>query len=168
MNLPTTGSIPPLASLFGSLLAGPCLTYLGRRRTLMLISIPYSVGFLLIGFASHVSMLYIGRILDGCMIGFTAPSAQIFVSINDLFQMEIPFPFCCNFFFTDWWVRITSSTWSPWSFHCHLSLIGYFDHLRHWRFRSMERIGMDFECFSSSTFRCHVFHARNANLAPVQ
>jgi facilitated trehalose transporter len=61
----------------------------------MLISIPYSVGFLLIGFASHVSMLYIGRILDGCMIGFTAPSAQIFVSINDLFQIgrEIPFPF---------------------------------------------------------------------------
>lgn len=72
-------SIPPLASLFGSLLAGPCLTYLGRRRTLMLISIPYSLGFLLIGFASHVSMLYIGRILDGCMIGFTAPSAQIFI-----------------------------------------------------------------------------------------
>ena len=45
----------------------------------MLISIPYSLGFLLIGFASHKSMLYIGRILDGMMIGFSAPSAQIFV-----------------------------------------------------------------------------------------
>lgn len=72
-------SIPPLASLVGSLVAGPCLTYLGRRRTLMLISIPYSLGFLLIGFASHSSMLYIGRILDGAMIGFSAPSAQIFI-----------------------------------------------------------------------------------------
>lgn len=74
------GSIPPLASLVGSLIAGPCLTMLGRRTTLMLISIPYSIGFLLIGFASHSSMLYIGRILDGAMIGFSAPSAQIFVS----------------------------------------------------------------------------------------
>jgi facilitated trehalose transporter len=53
----------------------------------MLISIPYSLGFLLIGFASHSSMLYIGRILDGAMIGFSAPSAQIFVSFYFLFLL---------------------------------------------------------------------------------
>ena len=32
----------------------------------------------------------------------------------------------------------------------------------------MERVGLDFECLSSSAFRCHVLHARNAHLAPVE
>ena len=60
-------------------MAGPCLSMLGRKKTLIAIAFPFSLGFLLIGFASHKSMLYIGRILCGTMIGFTAPSAQIFV-----------------------------------------------------------------------------------------
>ena len=78
-----------------------------------------------------------------------------------------------SFFFgggdvTDWRMRIASSAWSSWSFHCNFSLIGYFDHLRNWRFRSMERIGLDFERFSSSPFWGYVSHARNAQLASFE
>ena len=79
-RLPAAVSVPPLCSIFGSLLAGPLLTVLGRKKTLIAIAFPFSLGFLLIGFANHKWMLYVGRILCGTMIGITAPSAQIFVS----------------------------------------------------------------------------------------
>ncbi len=63
---------------------------------------------------------------------------------------------------------ITPSAWSPWSFHRHLPFVGYFDHLHHRGFCSLERLGLDPECLSSSTLRRHVLHARNAHLAPVE
>lgn len=170
------GSIPPLASLVGSLIAGPCLTILGRRKTLMLISIPYSLGFLLIGFASHSSMLYIGRILDGCMIGFSAPSAQIFVSFfsalgwtfsNESNQLQHVFS-SFAIFLADWRMRLTSRSWSSRCFHCYFSLVGNLDHLFDWRFRALERFGLDLERFPGFAFRCHVYDAWNAHLASVE
>jgi len=72
-------SVPPLASIFGSLAAGPCLTLLGRKKTLILIAPIYSVSFLLIGFATEAWMLYVGRIVGGLMIGISTPSTQIFI-----------------------------------------------------------------------------------------
>ena len=79
-SIVTEGSVPPLASIFGSLAAGPCLTLLGRKKTLILIAPIYSVSFLLIGFATEAWMLYVGRIAGGLMIGISTPSTQIFVS----------------------------------------------------------------------------------------
>ena len=76
------GSVPPLASIGGSLMAGPCLTILGRKKTLMLIAPIYSAGFLFIGFATETWMLIFGRVVSGLMIGISTPSAQIFVKFN--------------------------------------------------------------------------------------
>lgn len=53
-------------------------------------------------------MLYIGRILDGAMIGFSAPSAQIFVSFSLSFrQLHVMYNdrliFCSRFLrIIDW------------------------------------------------------------------
>lgn len=72
-------SVPPIGSVFGSLAAGPLLAILGRKWTLALISIPYSIGFLLIGFATHPSVMIVGRIVKGFIIGVATPSAQIYI-----------------------------------------------------------------------------------------
>jgi len=79
---PFSGSVPPIGSVFGSLAAGPLLAILGRKWTLALISIPYSIGFLLIGFATHPSVMIVGRIVKGFIIGVATPSAQIYVSFQ--------------------------------------------------------------------------------------
>ena len=132
----------------------------------MLIAIPYSLGFLLIGFASHISMLYIGRILDGAMIGFTAPSAQIFVLYLVYITLIIIISqFICPI---DWRMQFTASQRSLGCIYRNLSLFGYFDHLHHWRFRALERFGLDLECFSNAAIRRHVLYARNTNLAFVK
>ena len=135
----------------------------------MLISIPYSIGFLLIGFASHSSMLYIGRILDGCMIGFSAPSAQIFVCYFKTVNIACTH---CNCSLThsvvDWRMCVASSTWSFGRFHSHFPFSGNSHYLYHRRFRSLERSCLDSCCIPCSSLCCHVFYARNSVVAFVQ
>jgi len=75
-------SLPPFCGIFGSLLIMAPMKYLGRKPALILISFPYIIGFLLMGFTfyvRHKSILYVGRILNGLMLGSSTPAAQIYV-----------------------------------------------------------------------------------------
>lgn len=74
------GSIPPLGAFFGSLVAGPLLHYVGRKRTVMLTSPLWMLAWTLIATANGWEQLVIGRFLSGFSVGVTLPSAQIYVS----------------------------------------------------------------------------------------
>ena len=77
-----TASLPPLSAIFGSLMIMALMQYFGRKAALIMISIPYILGFLLMGFTyfvRHKSTLFIGGILAGLVVGSSTPAAQIYV-----------------------------------------------------------------------------------------
>ena len=68
--------------MVGALLIGPLLENFGRKRSLIFVSVPYIVSFLLMGFtffSRNSSQLYIGRILNGLAAGAATPASQIYV-----------------------------------------------------------------------------------------
>jgi facilitated trehalose transporter len=73
-------SSPPLASFIGTILSGPMLQFFGRQSTLVLLTIPYILGWLLIGFAQDVIMILAGRVLTGLAAGISTAGAQLYVS----------------------------------------------------------------------------------------
>jgi predicted MFS family arabinose efflux permease len=76
------GSIPPSGSFVGSLCAGPLIHLLGRRKTLMLTSPLWVLGWSLIALAQNYEMMLSARVLTGFCIGLTVPSAAVYVSFN--------------------------------------------------------------------------------------
>jgi MFS family permease len=73
-----------LCAVFGALLIGWPMQRFGRKVALIGLSIPFCVGFLLMGFtfyAQHKAQLYVGRILTGLMNGAATPASQIYVTI---------------------------------------------------------------------------------------
>ncbi|XP_057373492.1 facilitated trehalose transporter Tret1-2 homolog [Daphnia carinata] len=76
-------SMPPLCAIFGSVLIAFPMEMYGRRLTLATISIPYIVGFYLMGLSYYINstiLLFIGRIATGLMIGASMLPSQIYVS----------------------------------------------------------------------------------------
>lgn len=76
-------SLPPLCAIFGSLMISIPMQYFGRKKALIGLSFAGIIGFLLMGFtffARHKSILYIGRILTGILVGATTPASQIYVN----------------------------------------------------------------------------------------
>lgn len=74
-------SSPPVASFVGTMIAGPMLQFLGRRGTLIALTIPYIVGWLTIGFAgASISLIITGRLLTGLAAGLCTAGAQLYVS----------------------------------------------------------------------------------------
>lgn len=75
-------SMPPLTTMFGALLIGPVLQRFGCKKSLMIMTIPYSLGFLLMGFTyfgrSRIQ-LYVGRFMAGMASGAVSPASQIYV-----------------------------------------------------------------------------------------
>lgn len=65
----------------------------GRRVTLAGISIPYILGFYLMGLSYYVNwtpLLFVGRIITGVLTGASAPTAQIYVRINTFLLFSVP------------------------------------------------------------------------------
>lgn len=82
MRLYVKASMPPLCALVGALAISVPLQYLGRRLTLIGLTIPFILGFWLMGFTyfgKHKAMLYVGRLASGLMNGAATPSSQIYV-----------------------------------------------------------------------------------------
>jgi facilitated trehalose transporter len=58
------------------------MEFFGRRMTLATISIPYVLGFYLMGLSYYVNwtpLLFIGRVITGLLTGASAPTSQIYV-----------------------------------------------------------------------------------------
>jgi facilitated trehalose transporter len=76
--------MPPLCALVGALLVSGPLQYFGRKKTLIGVSVPFFLGFMIMGFTyfgRHKAMLYLGRLFSGLMCGATVPSSQIYVRL---------------------------------------------------------------------------------------
>ena len=77
-----TASIAPLCALLGCLLISLPMQLYGRRLTLIGSSIPFMLGFFMMGmshYANSVPLLFCGRILTGLVSGAMVPNAQIYV-----------------------------------------------------------------------------------------
>ncbi len=71
-----------MCAIFGSLLIALPMQVYGRRMTLVGISVPYVIGFYLMGLSYYVDwapLLFIGRVITGILTGASAPTSQIYV-----------------------------------------------------------------------------------------
>ncbi|KAJ8414990.1 hypothetical protein AAFF_G00025130 [Aldrovandia affinis] len=74
------GSIFTLGAAAGGLCAMLLNDRVGRKQSIMLSAVPSTVGYLLMGGAQVVWMLYLGRFLTGISGGMTAASIPVYVS----------------------------------------------------------------------------------------
>ncbi|XP_076362234.1 facilitated trehalose transporter Tret1-2 homolog [Tachypleus tridentatus] len=72
-------SLMAVGALVGGLTGGPLSEILGRKKTLILMNIPFILGWLLVVFANGVSMLYVGRLLTGICTGLVSVTAPMYI-----------------------------------------------------------------------------------------
>ena len=71
----------------------------GRRMTLVGISVPYILGFYLMGlsyYANWTPLLFIGRVITGLLTGASAPTSQIYVSIDITYSRLLDYALATN------------------------------------------------------------------------
>lgn len=76
-------SIHSAATPLGSMLSGPIMEAIGRRRTLQACTLPLIVGWIIIGTATHHALLLLGRIVCGFAVGIMAAPSQVFQIPSD-------------------------------------------------------------------------------------
>ena len=74
------GSLALLGAAFGGLICHFTMDRFGRKVTLLLSGVPYTIGWLLIVTAVNTPMLYTGRALSGLSLGITLPLASVYIS----------------------------------------------------------------------------------------
>lgn len=74
------GSIAPFGGFIGSILSGPLLHFVGRKRTVCIASPVGAIAWTIVATSSSWHWLIAGRILSGVCAGLCLPSAQIYVT----------------------------------------------------------------------------------------
>ncbi|KAJ8911431.1 hypothetical protein NQ315_005964 [Exocentrus adspersus] len=74
------GSFVTLGGMAVCIPAGFLCDFIGRKKTLLLLIIPFSTGWLLILFAENVLMLYFGRLITGLAAGACCVAAPLYTS----------------------------------------------------------------------------------------
>lgn len=77
----------PLAALGGGILGGPCVDYLGRRRTILFTALPFFVGWILIACAKTVHLVFTGRALCGLCVGIGSLAFPVY--LGETIQPEV-------------------------------------------------------------------------------
>ena len=75
-----SASIVPLVAMLSAPLSSPLCSTLGRRRTMMSMTIPMTAGWLIITFATDSSMILIGRALCSAVSSISVPAAYSYVA----------------------------------------------------------------------------------------
>ena len=73
-------SLVPLGGLAGAPVTGWSVDYLGRRTSIMLLAVPYTIGWLLILSADGRGMLFCGRFITGFSVGSTLASVPLYIA----------------------------------------------------------------------------------------
>ncbi|XP_068974263.1 facilitated trehalose transporter Tret1-like isoform X2 [Bombus flavifrons] len=81
------GSIMPLSALFGGMIGGPSIEYLGRRNTILATALPFIAAWLLISLAANVAMVLAGRALCGFCVGIASLSLPVY--LGETIQAEV-------------------------------------------------------------------------------
>lgn len=76
---PVAASAPVLSSLLGTIICGPIMEKLGRKRAMGLLALPFILGWLVIGTALNFTMIMVGRLLTGISFGSSRTLAPIYV-----------------------------------------------------------------------------------------
>lgn len=79
-DLTWVGSLPPLMAVLTTALSAPMSASLGRRTTMMLVSLPAFLAWLAVGFGGGLSALLVGRGVAGVAAAIGIPAAYTFVS----------------------------------------------------------------------------------------
>ncbi|XP_074702397.1 solute carrier family 2, facilitated glucose transporter member 8 isoform X2 [Strix aluco] len=74
------GSVVTLGAAAGGILGGYLVDKVGRKLSLMLCSVPYVFGYIVIISAQNVWMLYFGRMLTGLASGITSLVVPVYIS----------------------------------------------------------------------------------------
>ncbi|NXJ87835.1 GTR8 protein, partial [Corythaixoides concolor] len=74
------GSVVTLGAAAGGVLGGYLVDKIGRKLSLMLCSVPYVFGYMVIVSAQNVWMLYSGRMLTGLASGVTSLVVPVYIS----------------------------------------------------------------------------------------
>lgn len=72
-------SAVPLFMSASSLISAPLLEYLGRRGTLIFVCVPICLGWILIVFASNLTMLFLARAIGGIGNGMIGTSFSLYL-----------------------------------------------------------------------------------------
>ena len=70
-------SLVAVGAVLGCPIGGWAIDKFGRKRTLLLCSVPFELGWLLISFAQNRAMLYAGRIITGLACGIVSVAAPV-------------------------------------------------------------------------------------------
>ncbi|KAF2883248.1 hypothetical protein ILUMI_22918 [Ignelater luminosus] len=86
-DLKWIGSFATLGAMFMCFPSGIMCEKLGRKLSMLTLTVPFIVGWLLIIFANSVEMIYIGRFLTGMVIGAFLPLLSLY--IGEIAEKEI-------------------------------------------------------------------------------
>ncbi|XP_011309197.1 facilitated trehalose transporter Tret1 isoform X2 [Fopius arisanus] len=81
------GSILPLAALFGGIIGGPLIEYIGRRSTILVTAFPFIGAWLFIGLANNFWLVLVGRGICGLCVGITSLSLPVY--LGETIQPEV-------------------------------------------------------------------------------
>lgn len=73
-------SFVTLGAFIGAFFCGVSMDFLGRRRTLLLLGVPYFTGWLIIALSSSFPLLLVGRLLTGFPNGITSGVLPTYVA----------------------------------------------------------------------------------------
>ena len=74
------GSLALLGAAFGGIICHFTMDRFGRKITLLLSGVPYTIGWFVIVTAVNTPMLYTGRAISGLSLGITLPLASVYIS----------------------------------------------------------------------------------------
>ena len=66
-----------VGAMFGSIIGGLAIDYVGRKGTIMVCALPFELGWLLIAFAQNHTMLYSGRVITGVACGMVSLAVPV-------------------------------------------------------------------------------------------
>ncbi|XP_041979373.1 facilitated trehalose transporter Tret1-like isoform X2 [Aricia agestis] len=72
-------SIHSAATPLGSMLSGPVMEAIGRKRTLQASTLPLVLGWIIIGTATHHILILLGRVVCGFAVGILAAPSQVYL-----------------------------------------------------------------------------------------
>lgn len=73
-------SVSTIGTPCGCILAGYLTDLLGRKRTLIALQLPAIIGWLLVGSASSVHWIYVGRFLAGLSSGMIGAPSRVYTA----------------------------------------------------------------------------------------
>ncbi|XP_035443533.2 facilitated trehalose transporter Tret1 [Spodoptera frugiperda] len=81
------GGLMPLAALVGGIAGGPLIEGIGRRWTIMGMALPFFTGWILIGSATNVIMVFAGRVFCGVCVGVVSLAFPVY--LGETLQPEV-------------------------------------------------------------------------------